>query len=560
MAGSNQQDRLVDQYKLEHETGQDQLRDHYSGYEVDTGKPVSVTILKQEFAGDDLFVQNYLRRTRSLTQVRHPNLTTYLQTGLFEENFPYVAMEPVSGFTLGERLDRLAQGQVPAHPIYALTLVQQIASGLALLERLELFHYELTPNHIQLKSVTLKSEESVIVTDLDIPDQYAGKFFEYSEYTANYLSPEQLSGVDFDGRSHVYTLGVVLQELLCGERPHQPVTWWRKMWSTLSGGSTLEKLSPDLSAETYALVERSLQKNRRRRYSSLKDFQEALDGALAIEYAPVPVETTEPTRGPWPFFLVPLVLLLFCGILGLLGLWLLPGLRNTPGASLVVASENPTVVVSATATSPADTSPTPITTPTMMATMTPTEQFIRRTSAADEDVSGVLPAPDQVTSSPVPSKTATIEPTITETAPVLPSETPTSTPTPEAAFLVQSDSANVRLGPGIVYDPIGYVYKNEELAIIGRSYGKYIWLNVLTESGHNGWVAADVGELIWPQELTTIETAATIPPPPTATYTPTPTETPLPPTPTPPTGSGSGGGNGGSSGNDKPRSTPTPPF
>jgi hypothetical protein len=172
----------------------------------------------------------------------------------------------------------------------------------------------------------------------------------------------------------------------------------------------------------------------------------------------------------------------------------------------------------------------------------------------------VVPAPDRVTSSPVPSKTATIEPTITKTATVLPSETPTSTPTPEAAFRVQSDSANVRLGPGIVYDPIGYVYRNEELEIIGRSRGKYIWLNVLTESGQSGWVAADVGELIWPQELATIETAATIPPPPTSTYTPTPTETPLPPTPTPPTGSGSGGGNGGSSGNDKPRSTPTPPF
>ena len=558
MAGSNQPDRLVDQYKIEHETGQDQLRDHYSGYEVDTGKPVSVTILKQEFAGDDLFVQKYLQRTRSLTQVRHPNLTTYLQTGLFKGNLPFVAMEPVSGFTLGERLDRLAQGQVPAHPIYALTLVQQIASGLALLERLELFHYKLTPNHIQLKSVTLKSEESVIVTDLDIPDQYAGEFFEYSEYAANYLSPEQLSGDDIDGRSHVYTLGVILQELLCGERPQQPLTWWRKIWSTLSRGSSLEQLRPDLSAETYAVVERSLQKNRRRRYSSLTDFQEALDGALAIEHVPVPAETAEPTRGLRPLFLIPLVLLLFCGILGSLGLWLLPGLRNESGSSLVVASENPTSVVSATTTSPPNSSPTPITTPTLMATMTPTEQFIRRTSAADEDVSGVVPSPDQVTSSPVPSKTATIEPTITKTATVLPSETPTSTP--EAAFRVQSDSANVRLGPGIVYDPVGYVYKNEELEIIGRSRGKYIWLNVLTESGQSGWVAADVGELIWPQELTTIQTAATIPPPPTSTYTPTPTETPLPPTLTPPAGSGSGGGNGGSSGNDKPRATPTPPF
>lgn len=560
MAGSIQPDRLVDQYKIEDQIGQDQIRDHYSGYEVDTGKPVYVTILKQAYADDELFVRDYVYRTRSLTQVRHPNLTTYLQAGLIEDTLPYVAMEPVSGFTLGERLERLAQGEVPTHQVYALTLVQQIASGLSLLERLDLFHYELTPNHIQLKSVTLKSEESVIVTHLDVPDQYAGKLFEYSDYTASYLSPEQLSGADIDGRSHVYTLGIILHELLSGQRPQIPATWWQKGWSALSGTPALEQLRPDLSAETYALVERSLYKNPRRRYSTLSDFREALEEALAIEYVPVPAEISEPTLGARRFFIVPLVMLFVCGMLGLLGLWLLPGLRVDPGSSLAVASENSTSIASSTATSPATASATPFATPTLMPSMTPTEQFIRRTSSAEENISGVLPNLDQITSSPEPTETATLEPTVTETATALPSETPTPTYTPDPAFRVLSDSANIRLGPGRVYDAIDYVYRNEELEIIGRSDGNYIWLNVLIENGRSGWIAADVGELIWPPELATIQTAATIPPAPTSTYTPTPTETPVPPTPTIPTGSGSGGGNGGSGGGGKPRATPTPPF
>jgi uncharacterized protein YraI len=126
------------------------------------------------------------------------------------------------------------------------------------------------------------------------------------------------------------------------------------------------------------------------------------------------------------------------------------------------------------------------------------------------------------------------------------------------------NSANIRVGPGTIYDVTGYVFQGDGLEILGRSNGEFVWLNIRSENGDQGWVAADVGQLEWDRELMEIEIAGTIPPLPTPTMTPTPTNTPLPPTPlptNPPENSSGGGGNSGggdNGGGSIPRPTPTP--
>lgn len=566
MAESIQVDRIVDQFKITELAGQDQYREHYTALDVDSGDLVALSIIKRELAGYDSFIQDYLHRTQTLIQIRHPNLTTYLYAGLVDSVQPYVTSEPVSGFTLGDRIERLAQEKTPAHTVYALALVRQAASGLGLLEQLELFHHELTPQYILLRSVTLKSEESVVVTDLDIPDQYAGEFFEYSPYATNYLSPEQLSGNEIDGRSHVYSLGVVLHQLLCGELPQGPMTFWRKMWFALNGGSTLDRLRPDLSDETRTLVERALTKNKRRRFSSLTTFKASVDSALTAEDMPVHADTKSggQARRPRPVFLIPLVMLLICGVLGLLSLWLLPGMVSESRSPVIAASEQASADQPATAAPSPSSSAAPSLTPSAVARITATVQTDRGAIKAEENRPEISPGADQATSSPMPSRTATATvtetPTPADTATIPPSATPAPTATARPAFRVLTSSASLRLGPGTIYERSGFVLEDENLEIIGRSGGNFSWLNVRTESGQLGWVAFDVGELIWPPDLSTIALAATIPPAPTLTATPTSTPIPPTPLPLPASGGGGGGGNNGGGNDDKPRSTPTPPL
>ena len=572
MAGSIERDLIIDQYKIKNLTGQDQFKDYYSAYEIDTGKHITLTVLRQEYVQFDLFKQDYLNRTQSLTQIRHPNLITCLHTGFINGSQPYLAVEPVSGFPLSERLEHLAREQEFAHAAYALTLIKQIASGLALLERLNLYHYQLTPDFVLLKSVTLKNEECIVVTGLDIPSQYAREFRGNSDFSAPYLSPEQLSRNQIDGRSHVYSLGVILHELLCGQVPDRPLTPWRKMWSTLSGGSPLAQARPNLAAETTSLVEQSIDKSRRRRIPSLDVFLQEVEKALAAEEAPaIHTLPTEPASQQRRTFMIPIVLLVLCILLGLLAVRYVPGLRTIPVPTEAVASTQLTTAVAGGEPPTVLPSRTPGSTTTPVPSRTPTEQFLRRTTAADEKPSIEAPLVTELYETPLSEEILQPEATVTGTATATATEiatatdTPIPTETPQPTFRIVPNSANVRVGPGTVYDVSGYVYQGEVLEILGRNSGEFIWLNIRTGSGEEGWVAADVGQLEGTQDLLAIAIAATIPPLPTPTMTPTPTITPIPPTPiiaspspSDNTGGGNSGGGNNGGGSSAPRPTPTP--
>jgi serine/threonine protein kinase len=566
--------QIVDQYKVEQLEGQDELREQYTAYEIETGEPVSLVVLEETYTEEGQFAQDYLQRTQSLTQIRHANLIKCLSTGL-TDGHPFMSMEPVNGFTLSERLRRLSQTKASTHTVYSLTLVQQMASGLALVERLDLFHYELTPEHVLLRSVTLQGEDTVIVTDLDIPHAYSRDPGAYSDAAAAYLSPEQLAGNDIDGRSHVYSLGVMLYELLCGELPERPNTPWDRLWSTFRGKSALQQVRPDLSLETYALVERAIHRNRRLRHSSVAAFHSALAHALEEEVDPVRAEPSESAREPRPVFLIPLFMFFLCGLLGILSYWLVPGLQDGEQSSVVIAALAPDDETAREAANPAASEERP----------SPAASAVSGSAAAFKENRQTTQDPEQETEVPISEPFATSTPTATSTrlpqisptvepsatpepsaaAPATssPNDTPAPTPEPEAAFRVAASSANLRLGPGTLFDPVGFVYRGEDLAVLGRNDGDYIWLNVQTADGRRGWVAADVGELVWPVDLAEVELAATLPPAPTATFTSLPTASPIPPTPLPPTqlsGGGDNGGSGGGGGNDQPRATPTPPL
>ncbi|MFN2172297.1 MAG: protein kinase domain-containing protein [Candidatus Promineifilaceae bacterium] len=568
MAGSIERDQIIDQYKIQNLAGQDQFREYYSAYEIETGKHVTLTVLRPEYVEFDLFKEDYLHRTQALTQIRHPNLLTYLDTGLYNGYRPFVTVDAVKGFPLAERLERLARGQEFAHAAYALTLIKQIASGLVLLERLNLFHYQLTPDHVLLRSVTLKNEESIVITDLDIPSKFTAEISEDSEVNPAYLSPEQLAGDPIDGRSHVYSLGVMLHELLCGQVPERPLTPWRNIRSTLSGGSTLAQIRPNLAPETYSLVERSLYKSRRRRTPSLEAFLLDIEKALAAEEAlvhAVPADIDPHSRRT---FMIPIALLILCIFCGLMAVWYVPGLRNNPAPTEVLASESLPEAVNADETATLPASPTAGPSATPVPSWAPTEQFLRRTSAAGESPTERAPLVTELYETATPEETplSTMTATPEATIPATATDTPFPTETPQPIFRIVPDSANVRIGPGTIYDVTGYVYQGDGLEILGRSNSEFVWLNIRSENGTQGWVAADVGQLEWDRELMEIEIAATIPPLPTPTMTPTPTNTPIPPTPlptTPPENTGGGGGGGNSGGGDNggsssPRPTPTP--
>ncbi len=556
MVIENTVEPFIDQFKISQQTGQDRYKTYYSAQDVELSRRVVIGVLRDSFASDPAFSQRYARRANTLAQVRHANLLRILHTGRTAVAAPYIATEPVEGYPLTERLARLKQQQATAHVTYALTLVRQVADGLALAEKLGLFHYALTPDHIILKNITLKSDDSVLVTDLDIPDdENALQLAEEAEFAALYLAPEQSDGRPPDGASHVYSMGVVLYELLSGQ-PHVPLRGLgRRLTGWFRGVSSLEQRRPDLTVETYSLVQRALQKSPRRRFGTIAEFLEALDAALEAEELRIHTGQYVAPRQARPLFLIPVFLLLLCISLAVAAQQVIP-LVPTP-TSIAIADD---LVVGAMAGLEAKT-------PTVQSSPAP-EVTLPPRSAVSEAATVVPAAVATSTSTPSATSSPTSLPTSTPIPPTEVAVSAETVPAPLSTFRVDVSSANLRLGPGTNYEVDGYVLQGETVLVLARNVGTFLWYNVETADGRRGWVAADVGSPTGPDGLAGVEIAATIPVPPTPTPTPTPTNTPTPTATVLPlapgqAGGGNSGGNGPGTGggdNPTPRPTLTPPI
>jgi serine/threonine protein kinase len=277
---SNLYDQLIDQYKLEAHITQTAVTDLYRAFDVDENRSVAVEILLPIFNNKKQYIDQFIKKMNKVSQIKHPNIAQVHQIGVTPNNRPYVARDLVDGITLRERLNQLAQQSSSVNSIYALKIVRQMAEALELAERLDLHHYHLSPDIIQLKQ-----DGTVVLVDLGIPAFENGTAVKATT-TKNsaYVAPERLQGKPVESRSQVYALGAILHEILTGKPPQEAVSFWQSFSQAIRPQQTfLEQSRPDLSRHTYALIDKSLRAQPWARHSSIKEFLEAIEEALQNE-------------------------------------------------------------------------------------------------------------------------------------------------------------------------------------------------------------------------------------------------------------------------------------
>lgn len=319
---SNLFDQLIDQYKLEAHINQTAVTDLYRAFDVDENRPVAVEILLPTFNNKKQFVERFIEKMNKVAQLKHPNIAQVYQIGLTANKRPYVARDLVEGITLRERLLQLGQQSTPANSIYALKIVRQLAEALELAERLELYHHHLSPDNIMLKQ-----DGTVILVDLGIPVMENGMAANLSaNHNTPYMAPEQTHGKPVDSRSQIYSLGVILHEILTGELPAEPGSFWQTVRQTFNPQNTaLEQARPDLSRQTYDLIDKSLRRQTWGRYKTIQEFLDAIDEALQNERLLIQTRGDTAVLAPPPprrsriILLLPLIALLVC--LGSVAVW-----------------------------------------------------------------------------------------------------------------------------------------------------------------------------------------------------------------------------------------------
>jgi eukaryotic-like serine/threonine-protein kinase len=269
-------DLIADRYELEQLVGTGGMSSVFRARDRQLERRVAIKILHEHYAEDPEYLERFRREARTVATLSHPNIVTVLDRG-DDGGRQYIVFEDVEGENLKELVVRL--GRLPVRQ--ALELALAIADGLAFAHEHGLVHRDVKP-----QNVLLSSEGEVKVTDFGIARSLhvdhgvtqTGTVLG----TGEYLAPEQASGGGVSPATDVYSLGVVLWELLAGEVPFVGENFVAVALRHVNEAPPhLRERRPDVSPRLDAAVDRALAKDPARRFPSMAAFADELRACLA---------------------------------------------------------------------------------------------------------------------------------------------------------------------------------------------------------------------------------------------------------------------------------------
>jgi serine/threonine-protein kinase len=264
-------DTLFDgRYRIQRKLGAGGMADVYLAEDQELGRRVAIKILNGRHANDDQFIERFRREAKNAAALNHPNIVSIYDRGEAEDTY-YIAMEFLDGRTLKELI--VSRGAAPIN--VAIEYARQILSALRFAHRHGIVHRDIKPHN-----VLVDAEGRVKVTDFGIARAGTSQMTETGSIvgTAQYLSPEQARGGEVDPRSDLYSLGVVLYELLTGKTPFDGDTPVEIAMKHLSNApKPPSSLRPEIPTELDKVVLRALSKNPDERYQSADEMEADLE-------------------------------------------------------------------------------------------------------------------------------------------------------------------------------------------------------------------------------------------------------------------------------------------
>jgi eukaryotic-like serine/threonine-protein kinase len=300
---------LADRYELEELVGTGGMSSVFRAHDRLLERKVALKILHQQYNEDEEYVERFRREARAVAALSHPNIVTVIDRG-DHEGRQFIVFEYVEG----ENLKRLIERRGPAPVTTALELGMQMARGLSFAHQQGLVHRDVKPQNILLNGDgRAKVTDFGIARSLDV--QHGMTQTGTVLGTSDYIAPEQAQGQRVDEHTDVYSLGVVMYELLTSEVPFPGENFVAVAMRHINEPPpAIRDKRPDVPPRVEAAIQKAMAKRPEDRFQTMAEFCQELEACLAeVQAAGAGTQIAAPAVSrrarrsgvsPWPLLLV----------------------------------------------------------------------------------------------------------------------------------------------------------------------------------------------------------------------------------------------------------------
>ncbi|MGH9524385.1 MAG: serine/threonine protein kinase, partial [Terriglobales bacterium] len=270
---------MIGRYRIVRELGHGAMGVVYEAEDPNICRTVALKVVRTDHIGAnrDEVVRRFKNEARAAGNLSHPNIITIHDAGE-HDGLLYIAMECVQGTTLADLMAK--QGHMPAEKV--VEIIRQVCQGLDFAHKRGIIHRDIKPANILL------SDSLVKITDFGIANVGDGMTITGTVVgTPNYMSPEQVLGKPLDGRSDLFSVGVMLYEMVTGERPFEGQSITTIMYKIVHEDPIApRKLDTSIHPGLSAVVEKSLAKSPEARFQMGSELATALENYSKTHVGP----------------------------------------------------------------------------------------------------------------------------------------------------------------------------------------------------------------------------------------------------------------------------------